>query len=120
MSFTLIRFGERRKRGRKALPARTEVTQPAKAAREFTQEDGGGKTGFQTVDISVPQQLEGVRMTSNRQAHVRKHKLAAVACATLGLLATMPAFSADAEVEALKQELAAQRKLIEQLLANQK
>ncbi len=59
-------------------------------------------------------------MTSNRQAHARKHKLAAVACATLGLLATMPAFSADAEVEALKQELAAQRKLIEQLLANQK
>jgi hypothetical protein len=59
-------------------------------------------------------------MTNYTKAHLRRHKVAGAVCAALGLMASMPALSADAEVEALRQELAAQRKLIEQLLANQK
>jgi hypothetical protein len=49
-----------------------------------------------------------------------KRELACAVLTMLGALASAPAYSADAEVEALKAELAAQRKLIEQLLANQK
>ncbi len=57
-------------------------------------------------------------MQSKRVAQLRKKQLVLAAMAALGLT-SMSAYSADPEVEALKQEVQEQRKLIDQLLANQ-
>jgi len=59
------------------------------------------------------------KMKIECKKHLRKRELACAVLAVLGALAGAPAYSADAEVDALKAELAAQRKLIEQLLSNQ-
>lgn len=64
--------------------------------------------------------ISHVEIIGDTEANMfKKRQIVLTACATFGLISSMPACAADPEVEALKQELAAQRKLIEQLLANQ-
>lgn len=48
-----------------------------------------------------------------------KRKMISAAISALGVISAMPSHAADADIDALKQELADQRKLIDQLLANQ-
>ncbi|HEU0203980.1 MAG TPA: porin [Burkholderiaceae bacterium] len=57
-------------------------------------------------------------MTREKKAQLRRRKLASAVCAALGVVASMPAY-ADAELDALKQEMAAQRKMIDELRAGQ-
>ncbi len=59
-------------------------------------------------------------MNHKQETSFRQHKIVAAVLAAMACATAMPAYSADAEVDALRQELAAQRKMIEQLLANQK